>query len=113
MTHGVRRWAVVLAAGRGERFGTRRPKQYEPLLERVVLDWALTPFVAEKAIDGIVVALAPGDRRWRRSHYCGSRRIETCVGAGRRDLSLANALQALEGRASEQDWVLVHDAARP
>jgi 2-C-methyl-D-erythritol 4-phosphate cytidylyltransferase len=113
MTRAVRRWAVVLAAGRGERFGARTPKQYQPLLGRVVLDWALAPFITEKLIDGIVVALAPRDRRWSRSHYSSHRRVEVATGAERRELSLANALRTLEGRAADRDWVVVHDAARP
>jgi 2-C-methyl-D-erythritol 4-phosphate cytidylyltransferase len=113
MTPAVRRWAVVLAAGRGERFGTRTPKQYQPLLGRVVLDWAIAPFLEVKAIDGVVVALASRDLRWRRSRYHGHRRVETCVGGRRREVSLVNALRALAGRASDQDWIVVHDAARP
>jgi 2-C-methyl-D-erythritol 4-phosphate cytidylyltransferase len=113
MTRAVRRWAVVLAAGRGERFGARTPKQYQPLLGRVVLDWALAPFVDEPSIDGVVVALSPGDRRWRRSRYARHPGVRACVGAGRRELSLANALCALGGSAADEDWIVVHDAARP
>lgn len=113
MSQGVRRWAVVPAAGRGERFGGARPKQYVPLLGRPVLSWSLATLLAEPSITGIVVALAPGDRRFARLPEARDRRVRHCPGGARRELSVANALAALEGEARDEDWVLVHDAARP
>ena len=59
-----RRWAVVPAAGRGERYGGRAPKQYERILGRPVLSWTLAALLAERSIRGVVVALAAGDRRF-------------------------------------------------
>jgi 2-C-methyl-D-erythritol 4-phosphate cytidylyltransferase len=113
MTRAVRRWAVVLAAGRGERFGSHVPKQYQRLLGRTVLDWSLAPLLGESSISSIVVALARNDRRWRRTMSAREPRIETCAGGDRREQSLANALEHLADRASAADWVVVHDAARP
>jgi 2-C-methyl-D-erythritol 4-phosphate cytidylyltransferase len=113
MTRAVRRWAVVLAAGRGERFGSPVPKQYQRLLGRTVLDWSIAALLAETSIAAVVVALARGDRRWSRSRYARHRLVQTCVGGSRRERSLANALADLGTRAAEQDWVIVHDAARP
>jgi 2-C-methyl-D-erythritol 4-phosphate cytidylyltransferase len=110
---GARRWAVVPAAGRGERFGGSRPKQYVPLLGRPVLSWSLAALLAEPSIRGIVVALAPGDRRFARLPEARDPRVRRCAGGARRELSVSNALAALEGEARDQDWVLVHDAARP
>jgi 2-C-methyl-D-erythritol 4-phosphate cytidylyltransferase len=109
----VRRWAVVPAAGRGERFGGSRPKQYVPLLGRPVLSWSLAALLAEPSIRGIVVALAPGDRRFARLPEARDPRVRSCPGGTRRELSVANALAALAGEARDEDWVLVHDAARP
>ena len=57
----VRRWAVVVAAGRGQRFGGDVPKQYASLLGRPVLSWSLGALLAEPSIEGVVVALARGD----------------------------------------------------
>jgi 2-C-methyl-D-erythritol 4-phosphate cytidylyltransferase len=113
VSRGVRRWAVVPAAGRGERFGGARPKQYVPLLGRPVLSWSLAALLAEPSISGVVVALAPGDRRFGRLPEARDRRVRSCPGGARRELSVANALAALEGEARDEDWVLVHDAARP
>ena len=60
MRRGERRWAVVPAAGRGERFGGRLPKQYAPLGGRSVLSWTLAALLGEPSIHGVMVALAAG-----------------------------------------------------
>ena len=109
----ARRWAVVVAAGRGQRFGGRIPKQYVSLLGRPVLSWSLGTLLGESTLDGIVVALAPGDRRWRGLTESRDRRVSTCLGGDRREVSVAHALESLVERAHDLDWVIVHDAARP
>jgi len=113
MSRRERRWAVVPAAGRSERFGRARPKQYSPLRGRPVLSWALRALLAEPSIAAVVVAIAPGDRRFARLPEAREARVRSCVGGLRREISVANALRALEPEARDEDWVLVHDAARP
>ncbi len=113
MRRRVRRWAVVVAAGRGRRFGGETPKQYVRLLDRPVLSWSLAALLAVPSIDAVVVALARGDRRWRGIRESSDSRVSTCPGGERREQSVANALEALAHRAQDSDWVLVHDAARP
>ena len=108
-----RRWAVLVAAGRGERYGGRTPKQYQPLAGRPVLSWSLRVLLAEPSIAAVVVAIAAGDRRFARLPESRDARVRTCLGGTRREHSVASALQSLEGRARDEDWVLVHDAARP
>ncbi len=113
MSGRARRWAVVVAAGRGERFGGSTPKQYIPLLGRPALSWSLAALLASPAVDGVVVALAPRDRRWKRLAESRNPRVSTCVGGDCREASVSNALLALASRARDGDWVMVHDAARP
>lgn len=108
-----RRWAIVPAAGRGTRFGGRLPKQYTRLLGRPLLSWTLAGLLAERSIAGVMVALAPGDRRFARLPEAGDPRVHRCVGGARREDSVRSALEALRPLASDTDWVLVHDAARP
>lgn len=108
-----RRWAVIPAAGHGERFGGRVAKQYATLLGRPVLSWSLAALLAERSIAGVVVAIAAGDRRFRRLAEAADPRVRTCRGGVRRELSVASALDALAGEARDEDWVLVHDAVRP
>lgn len=113
MSGPARRWAVLVAAGRGERFGGSIPKQYTPLLGRPALSWSLAALLESPAVDGVVVVLAPGDRRWKQIAESGNPRVSTCVGGDRREASVSNALLALAPRARDADWVIVHDAARP
>jgi 2-C-methyl-D-erythritol 4-phosphate cytidylyltransferase len=113
MSEAVRRWAVVPAAGRGERFGGRVPKQYRTLLGRPVVSWSVAALLADRSIARVMVVLARGDRRWRAVAESRDPRVSTCTGGLRREHSVANALAALSGVARERDWVIVHDAARP
>ena len=113
MTAAVRRWAVVPAAGRGERFGGATPKQYLKVRGRPVLSWSLRALLAERTINGIVVAVAAGDRRFGRLPEARNQRVRSCIGGERRELSVAHALECLADEARDSDWVLVHDAARP
>ena len=109
----VRRWAVIPAAGRGERMGGGEPKQYRTLLGRSVLEHALQPFLAHAGIQGIVVVLAAGDRVWPTLACARDARIRTAEGGAERMVSVAHGLSVLERDAAPEDWVLVHDAARP
>jgi 2-C-methyl-D-erythritol 4-phosphate cytidylyltransferase/2-C-methyl-D-erythritol 2,4-cyclodiphosphate synthase len=120
----MRYWLVMPAAGSGSRFGTARPKQYAPLAGRTVIEWALAPFLADSRCLGIVVALAAADTDWaevstrltatRGAAPVGSAPpVASAAGGAQRSRSVRSGLAALEGRAQESDWVLVHDAARP
>jgi 2-C-methyl-D-erythritol 4-phosphate cytidylyltransferase len=113
MTRAARRWAIVPAAGRGERFGGGLPKQYVRVLGRPVLSWSLSALLAETSVAAIVVAIAAGDRRFARIPEARDPRVRACRGGDRREGSVANALESLAGEARDEDWVLVHDAARP
>ena len=108
----MRYWLVMPAAGVGTRFGERVPKQYASLRGRTVIEWALAPFLADGRCAGAAVALASGDTWWPKV----AERIPAvtvCQGGAQRSESVRNALLALNRRAGKDDWVLVHDAARP
>lgn len=113
MTGPARRWAVLPAAGRGERFGATTPKQYLKVHGRAVLSWSMGALLAERSICGIVVAVAAGDRRFARLPEARDARVVSCIGGARRELSVAHALERLACAARDSDLVLVHDAARP
>src|SRR6185436_12051853 len=108
----MRYWLVMPAAGAGRRFGERIPKQYASLRGRSVIEWALAPFLADGRCAGAAVALASGDTWWPKV----AERIPAvtvCQGGSERSESVRNALAVLKRRAAKDDWVLVHDAARP
>lgn len=116
----MRYWLVMPAAGVGRRFGTTKPKQYAVLQEgRTVIEWALAPFLADPRCAGAVVVLAAEDPYWvevggRLSKRPGpTPRLMVAIGGAERSHTVRNGLAALQGIAGPDEWVLVHDAARP
>jgi 2-C-methyl-D-erythritol 4-phosphate cytidylyltransferase len=107
-----RYWAVVPAAGKGSRMQAERPKQYLPLLGRTVLEHTVGRLAAHPRISGVMIALAPDDAWWPAIAERLPPVATTWGGAERCD-SVRNALHALRDVAADDDWVLVHDAARP
>jgi 2-C-methyl-D-erythritol 4-phosphate cytidylyltransferase len=110
-------WLVLAAAGSGRRMHEGRelpPKQYWALAGATVIEHALAPFLGDRRCQGVVIALAAGDRWWPQLSLSRDPRIATVTGGARRQDSVAAALAALAGRVGPADpWVLVHDAARP
>jgi 2-C-methyl-D-erythritol 2,4-cyclodiphosphate synthase len=111
-------WAIVPAAGRGARFAASTeasaPKQYAPLLGATVLEWSLRALLAEPRVHAVMVALAADDTRWPSiAAGLASPKLRTTVGGANRQDSVANGLDALAADAAADDWILVHDAARP
>ncbi len=106
-------WAVIPAAGSGSRMGGDRPKQYLPLAGKTVIEHVLDRFRSHPAIRGIVVALAEGDPWRERLADEGDTPVFTVTGGAERHHSVLNALHRLHALAHADDWVLVHDAARP
>lgn len=91
-------WTIVVAGGSGQRFG--RPKQYEDLGGRRVLDWAVA--AATDASEGVVLVLPAADVDPTNPHQV--------AGGTTRSESVRNGLAAVPPHAS---IVCVHDAARP
>ncbi len=108
-----RYWAVIPAAGIGTRMHMETPKQYLTLHGRTILEYTLARFCEHPSISGIVVVLAPEDPYWETLTVSGHEKITTTVGGVERYHSVRNGLAALMGTAEDDDWVMVHDAARP
>lgn len=111
-------WAIVPAAGRGTRFESPQlrdtPKQYAPLLHGCVLQWALRALLAEPRVRGIVVPLAADDVRWPRvAAALDNPKLHITQGGSTRQESVVRGLEFLAGHAAPDDWIVVHDAARP
>jgi len=106
-------WAVVPAAGVGRRMGGEVPKQYLELLGRRVIDHSLRRLLGHPLIEAAYVALSPEDAYWSSCEHASDPRVVRVPGGVERCHSVVNALSALKAVAAEEDWVLVHDAARP
>lgn len=105
-------WVVVPAAGVGRRFGGDTPKQYQQLLGKPVIEHTLERLLELKDAQ-IVVALSPVDTQWQQLSVFQSPCIQTALGGEERADSVRLALESLQGKAEQDDWVLVHDVARP
>lgn len=106
-------WVVIPAAGAGLRMGSLLPKQYMPVLGQSVLEHSLAHFINRSDIAGVVVSLAEDDPYWPELHFPGKEALYQVIGGSDRAISVRNALRLLESMAKPNDWVLVHDAARP
>ncbi len=106
-------WAVVPAAGSGARMSSQVPKQYLALAGKTVIEQTLARLAAHPLIDGIVVALAPDDTRWQDLGITLDKPVLRVNGGGERCNSVLNALFELQKHAQPDDWILVHDGARP
>ncbi|MGB8145840.1 MAG: 2-C-methyl-D-erythritol 4-phosphate cytidylyltransferase, partial [Chromatiaceae bacterium] len=93
--------------------GAAIPKQYLDLAGRPVLEYSLRLFLDHPRIRGLAIALDAADEGWEALPSAHHPAILRVTGGAERCHSVLNALEALTGRAQEDDWVLVHDAARP
>lgn len=89
------------------------PKQYLPLKNSTVLEESLSCFLHHPQIAGVVVALHADDHRWPTLKISSDPRVQNVVGGDSRAHSVAQALERIRSLAEAEDFVLVHDAARP
>lgn len=106
-------WAVVPAAGIGSRMQSDVPKQYMSINNRYVLDYVLDIFCQHPRIAGVMVAIAEHDDWWASLTNFGNEKVTQVLGGRERCHSVLNAVNALAEHADPDDWVMVHDAARP
>ncbi|WP_211472711.1 2-C-methyl-D-erythritol 4-phosphate cytidylyltransferase [Collimonas humicola] len=110
-------FALIPAAGVGARLGAAVPKQYMPLAGRPMLAHVLTTFAAAGEISHVFVVVSPDDGYiadlMAAAPHLQGRVTVLFQGGASRHASVLNGLQAIKEQVGEEDWVLVHDAARP
>jgi 2-C-methyl-D-erythritol 4-phosphate cytidylyltransferase len=107
--------ALIPAAGSGSRIGSELPKQYLTLAGKPMIWHAIATLAKHEQIDRVYVVLASDDAwfdRYDWSDVAAKLRVLRC-GGDTRAASVLNGLRAMEREVGAQDWVLVHDAARP
>lgn len=105
--------AILPAAGTGTRIGDARPKQYLDLGGRPMIAHAIDVLSRVPRISRIVVVLSPQDAHWEALMPDECRAETLAAGGATRAESVRNALRTLASACSPEDWMLVHDAARP
>lgn len=109
-----RHFVLIPAAGVGSRMGSEIPKQYLPIAGQPMLRRTADVFRTMPVVAGVFVIISPGDA-WAEdvfAHDAAGVTLLRCGGETRRD-SVLNGLCAMETQIDANDWVLVHDAARP
>ena len=108
-------FALVPAAGQGTRIGDAVPKQYIPLAGKPMMFHAIETLAAVPRIERVFVCLSPLDRHWAAHDWTAlPDKVEAVFSGGvTRAGTVANTLAHLAPTVAKDDWVLVHDAARP
>jgi len=106
-------WTVIPAAGMGTRIGGEIPKQYLNLNGKQIIEYTLEKLAAHQQIAGIIVAISTHDRYWSNITLPAKIPVINVEGGSERHHSVLNALIRLAEIIQSNDWVLVHDAARP
>ena len=105
-------WVVVPAAGTGSRFGTEMPKQYQLLAGKTVMARTLETLLSLQPT-ALIVALNSADQRWKELSQFSNPSVRTVIGGRARADSVRSGLESIASEAGPDDWVLVHDVARP
>lgn len=105
-------WAIIPVAGSGSRFSKTELKQYQMIQERTVLEHTVAR-LNQLPLMGYVLAIGAQDDVAKTLPLSHLDKAHFCLGGAERVNSVLNALEYLSKIASEEDWVLVHDAARP
>jgi 2-C-methyl-D-erythritol 4-phosphate cytidylyltransferase len=108
-------FGLVPAAGSGARMGEALPKQYLTIGDRPVLWYALRRLCGHRAIKRTFVVLHPEDQLFSRYDWSefGDRLVMLFCGGATRAESVLRGLERMRADVRANDWVLVHDAARP
>ncbi len=108
-------YALVPAAGTGSRMESRIPKQYLTIFDKPLIHHALSALCDYPPIERVFVVLAPNDPHWAHvdNPYVPSRLEPLFCGGETRAESVLNGLRAIHNQVDANDWVMVHDAARP
>jgi 2-C-methyl-D-erythritol 4-phosphate cytidylyltransferase len=110
-------FALIPAAGSGSRMGNELPKQYLSLNEQPMIYHAINTLWQSPLITAIFVVLAPNDLEWSKydwSQFSKKLTVLNCGGMTRAE-SVLNGLITVKQKNSidSNDWMLIHDAARP
>ncbi|MCL6236124.1 2-C-methyl-D-erythritol 4-phosphate cytidylyltransferase [Acinetobacter sp. ANC 5579] len=105
-------WAIIPAAGSGSRFSKTELKQYQNIAGLTVLEHTVAR-LNQLPLTGYVLAIGEQDNIAQTLALANQEKVHFCLGGSERVHSVLNALQYLSKIANDDDWVFVHDAARP
>jgi 2-C-methyl-D-erythritol 4-phosphate cytidylyltransferase len=110
MSHSNQYSVVVPAAGIGKRMQKDCPKQYLQIAGKTIIEHTLANLLEHNQVKRVVVVLHPNDNQFAELPIANHPNIETVLGGKERCDSVLAGLNYL---AEDEEWVVVHDAARP
>jgi len=115
MAYQSKHWVILPAAGIGARMQASRPKQYLTIHGQSVLEHTLECFTQDERFEGIFVGVSSEDTFWPEiaKRFCATAKVGSYVGGTERSETVLNGLGHMKAQASRDDWIWVHDAARP
>ncbi|WOG25454.1 2-C-methyl-D-erythritol 4-phosphate cytidylyltransferase [Endozoicomonas sp. 8E] len=111
--HEPRFWAVVPAAGVGRRMQSAIPKQYLEIHGRTLIEHTVERLLGFSVLEKLIVVIGAEDEYYKDIEMLRDSRIMLVQGGDERYHSVLNGLKALSELADAEDWVMVHDVARP
>jgi len=106
-------WGVIPAAAVGRRKGGSIPKQYLRLHDVPVIIHTLKKLAATPSIEEIIVVISETDPYWPELNIPVDIPVRVVTGGEHRVHSVFNGVESIASELSNDDWILVHDAARP
>lgn len=106
-------WLIIPAAGIGSRMAADIPKQYLKIHDKSILQTTIEAMASSKRFEGVFVGLNPDDRYFSSLSIESEAPVATYIGGAERAETVLAGLNALSPLAASDDWIWVHDAARP
>lgn len=106
-------FALIPAAGVGTRMAAHCPKQYLHIADQSVLQHSVSAFLQQRQINHVFIVVSPDDAYVAQELQSDPRLTVLHCGGATRFESVTNGLLAIQSKVRPEDWILVHDAARP
>ena len=105
-------YAIIVAAGSGQRFASDTPKQFLEIAGKLAIQHSITAFEKVDEVEGIVLVMPKKQKLWKDIELKSSKPLMYTIGGPSRAQSVLHGLQILEPLVDNTSWILVHDAAR-
>lgn len=105
-------YAIIVAAGSGQRFASDIPKQFLEIAGKMVVQHSIDAFDKIEEVEGIVLVMPKNQQLWKDIELTASKPLMYTTGGSSRVASVLHGLRILAPSVDDNSWVLVHDAAR-
>ena len=102
---------IIPAAGIGERFNSKLPKQYTSIGDSSILEKTVSNFISQNYVKKVIISVSSSDSFYQYSNFISNPKVHTVIGGDSRMESVCNALHEVD--SNEYPSTIVHDAVRP